>query len=141
MKTAEVSYSAFDAMFYSFSLAEFLRKWAGKDIQVGGGEYCSAREPGYYAAMEKAYKSMTIAAFTGRHQGIGSGMLDDGKVLCPVQLMLEREMATGAQFLDKTIEVSPETVPLDSIIDIGFGLTKTYLDTEMTHYDYQTYLR
>ena len=140
MKTGEVSYSAFDAMFYSFSLAEFLRKWTGKNITVGGGEYCSARAPGYYAAFEKAYKAMTIAAFTGSHPQIGQGMLDDGKVLCPVQLLLERELGIGLQFFDRAVDVSPETISLDSIIDVGFGLDKSYLDTEQTLFDFQKYL-
>ena len=140
MKTGEVSYSAFDAMFYSFSLAEFLRKWAGKIIAVGGGEYCSAREPGYYAAYEKAYKAMTIAAFGGSHPGIGSGMLDDGKIMCPVQLLLEGELARGAQFLGGSVEVSRETMDMDSILDVGFGLDKSYLDTEQTLFDFRKYL-
>jgi len=67
-------------------------------------------------------------------------MLDDGKVLCPVQLLLEREFTIGAQFLDRAIEVSPETISLDSILDVGFGLGKSYLDTEKTLYDFHKYL-
>lgn len=140
MKTGEVSYSAFDAMFYSCSLAEFLRKWTGKSVSIGGGEYCSAREPGYYAALEKAYKAMTIAAFTGDHPSVGQGMLDDGKVLCPVQMMLEREMGTGVGFLGGSVEVSPETMCIESILDVGFGLDKSYLDTEETLFNFGKYL-
>ena len=140
MKTGEVSYSAFDAMFYSFSLAEFLRKWTGKTVPVGGGEYCDAKQPGYYAALEKAYKAMTIAAFTGIHPGIGQGMLEEGKTLCPVQLLLERELGTGLQFLDSPVEVSPETMSLDSILEVGFGLSKSYLDTEETLYRFREHL-
>ena len=48
-------------------------------------------------------------------------------------------MAIGAQFLGKTIEVSPETISFDSIADIGFGMTKSYLDTEQTLFDFQKY--
>jgi len=140
MKTGEVSYSAFDAMFYSFSLAEFLRKWTGKTITVGGGEYCGAREPGYYAALEKAYKAMTIAAFTGNHPSVGQGMLDDGKVLCPVQLMLEREFAAGVRHFDSSVEVSPETMSLDSILDVGFGVDKSYFDTDETLFNFRSHL-
>lgn len=132
MKTGEVSYSAFDAMLYSFALSEFLRKWTGKFVSIGGGEYCDAKKPGYYAAMEKAYKAMTIAAFTGEHPSIGQGMLEDGKTLCPVQLLLERELGIGVQLLDRITEVSPETLSFNSIFDVGFGFDKSYLNTDMT---------
>jgi len=137
MKTGEVSYSANDAMMYSFALSEFLRKWTGKFVGVGGGEYCDAKEPGYYAAMEKAYKAMTIATFTGEHPSIGQGMLENGKTLCPVQLLLERELGMGVQFLGRTTEVSAETISFDSILDVGFGFEKSYFDSEATllHFD------
>jgi len=140
MKTGAVSYCSFDAMFYSFALAEFLRRWAGMDLPVGGGEYCDAKQPGYYAALEKAYKAMTIAAFTGRHPGVGQGMLDEGKVLCPVQLLLERELGTGVQHLGRTVEVSPETLCLDSIVEVGFGLSRNYLNTEETLLGFRQHL-
>ena len=132
MRTGEVSYCSFDAMLYSFALSEFLRKWTGKFIHIGGGEYCDAKKPGYYAAMEKAYKAMTIAAFTGIHPSIGSGMLEEGKTLCPVQLLLEREMGIGVQFFGREVEVSSESIDLESIIDVGAGFTKSYLETELT---------
>jgi trimethylamine:corrinoid methyltransferase-like protein len=117
-----------------------MRRWTGRDIPVGGGEYCDAKEPGYYAALEKAYKSMTIAAFSGRHPGIGSGMLEEGKVLAPVQLMLERELTLGAQCLGQRIEVTPETIAFDTILEVGFGLTKNYLDSDHTLSRYRDYL-
>jgi len=132
MKTGAVSYSSYDAMLHSFALREFLLKWTGRDLPVGGGEYCDARSPGHYAALEKAYKAMTIAAFTGRHPEVGQGMLEDGKVLCPVQLLLERELGTGVQFLGRSIEVTPETICLDSILEVGSGLSRSHLDTEPT---------
>ncbi len=78
MSTGHISYSAFDAMYYAFASVEFLRRWTGVAVPVGGGEYCDAREPGLYAAMEKAHKAMTIAAFTGQHPPIGQGLLDEG---------------------------------------------------------------
>ncbi len=140
MRTGEISYSSFDAMFFSFSLSEFLRKWTGMDIAVGGGEYSDAKYPGYYAAMEKAYKAMIIAAFSGRHPEIGQGMLEEGKTMCPVQLLLEREFTTGIRFLGRTVQVSPETLSLDSVLEVGFGLSKSYIDTERTLYHFQEYM-
>ena len=140
MKTGAVSYCSFDAMRYAFVLAEFLRKWSGKILPVGGGEYCDAKQPGYYAALEKAYKAMTIAAFTGQHPDVGQGMLEEGKTLCPVQLLLEREFSSGVEIFGKPFKVSSETMCLDTILDVGFGLTKNHLDTDQTLYHFREHL-
>ena len=136
MKTGSVSYSALDAMRYAFAMTEFMQRWTGMTVQVGGGEYCAAKVPGYYALLEKAYKAMTIAAFTGRHPAIGQGMLDNGKVLSPVQLLLEREFCLGVQLWARPVDVTPETIGLDTIIDVGFGLDRNYIDREhtLTHF-------
>ena len=132
MRTGAVSYCAFDAMAYSFALAEFLRRWCGRDVPVGGGEYCDAVEPGYYAAIEKAYKAMTIAAFTGRSTSVGQGMLDEGKTFCPVQLLLERELAGGLEWFGRPVEVTPEAIAMDTILDVRHGLVRNFLDTDHT---------
>lgn len=140
MKTGSTSYSTFDAMFYSFATVEFIRRWCCKEIPVGGGEYCDAKLPGLYAALEKAYKAMTIAAFTGYHPTIGQGMLEEGKTICPVQLLLERDLTKGIQFLGKEIEVTPQTIALDTILDIEFGLSRNYLQARHTLNNYRKYL-
>jgi len=140
MKTGAVSYCSFDAMRYAFVLAEFLEKWTGRWVPVGGGEYCDAKEPGYYAAMEKAYKAMTIAAFTGEHPGVGSGMLEEGKTLCPVQLLLEREMASGVQLFGRPVGPPVGTAELETICDVGLGLERSYLTEDETLYHYRDHL-
>jgi len=130
MKTGAVSYCAFDAMLYSFATVEFLRRWCGIEVPVGGGEYCDAKEPGLYAALEKAYKAMTVAAFTGRHPGIGSGMLENGKTLSPVQLLLERDLASGVRHHSRSVDADPDLVGLDTIVDVGLGVVKRHLESQ-----------
>lgn len=132
MKTGSTSYSTFDAMLYSFATVEFLRRWIGKQVTVGGGEYCNAKLPGLYAALEKAYKAMTIAAFTGYHPTVGQGMLEEGKTMSPVQLLLERDLASGVKIYGNQIEVTPQTIALDTIFEIGFGLNRNYLQARHT---------
>lgn len=136
MKTGAVSYSSADAMLRASACSEFLRRWCGQNVAVGGGEYCDAKRPGLYAALEKAYKAMTIAAFTGHHPSVGEGMLDEGKVISPVQLLLEREIGLSVGFLGRRVDVNPETIAIDTILDVGVGLEKSYLETEHTlqHY-------
>lgn len=132
LRTGEVSYCAFDAMLYAFACCEFLRRWAHISIPVGGGEYCDARDPGYYAAWEKAYKAMTIAAFQGRHPSVGQGMLEEGKTLSVAQLLLERELAEGIDFFTTPLGVSAEELDLDTVFEIGHGLGGSHLDRELT---------
>jgi trimethylamine--corrinoid protein Co-methyltransferase len=142
MATGGVSYSAFDGLRNALATVEFLRRWTGMAIGIGTGEYCDARVPGYFAAWEKAYKAMTIAAFTGRHPGMGQGTLEEGKVLSPVQLMLERELGLGVQLIGRPVEVTPETIALDTIIEVGFGIDKSYLSQDHTldHFREDTWL-
>ena len=140
MRTGWVSYSAFDAMLYACATVEFLRRWTGIEVIVGGGEYCDARAPGLYAALEKAYKAMTVAAFTGRHPGVGSGMLEEGKVLSPVQLLIERDLAAGVQHFGRTVEASPELLGLDAILDVGHGIDLNHMATEHTLHHFRTSL-
>ncbi len=132
MATGAVSYSAWDALFYGFAAVEFVRRWVGFTIPMGSGEYCDARVPGLYAALEKAYKSMTVSAFTGQALSAGTGMLDEGKIMSPVQLLLDREFAAGAQHLCREFDPSPENLALDDILEVGIGIEMSHLETERT---------
>ena len=136
MRSGEVSYSAPDAMLRAFAVSELLGRWCGHRIPIGGGEYASAKVPGLYAALEKAYKAMTIAAFTGQHPQVGEGMLDTGKTISPLQLLLDRELSVALESLGQPVEVTPETIALDTILEVGFGLETNYLLSEHTlrHY-------
>ena len=140
IRTGQVSFSAFDAMYYAFASVEFVRRWTGVRVGVGGGEYASAKVPGLYAALEKAYKAMMIAAFTGETPGVGSGMLDDGKLICPVQLLLERELSAALGRFGRTIEPTAENIGLDAIREIGLGLQASHLQTEHLLHHYRSSL-
>jgi trimethylamine:corrinoid methyltransferase-like protein len=132
MKTGGVSYSAFDAMYYAFAVCEFVRRWTGFPFPPGSGEYSDAKTPGMYAALEKHYKAMTVAAFTGRHPGIGQGMLECGKVFAPVQMMIERDFAGALGQYERTIEPNADTLPLDTIFEVDLGLHTNFLQSTHT---------
>jgi trimethylamine--corrinoid protein Co-methyltransferase len=132
MKTGAVSYSAPDAMLYSFAGVEFIRRWIGFRMPVGAGEYCDAKQPGLYAALEKAHKAMTVCAFTGQPPGAGSGLIDEGKTMSAVQLMLDREFSVAAASLSKRLDPTPENVALDTAFEVSVGLQTNYLQTDHT---------
>jgi trimethylamine:corrinoid methyltransferase-like protein len=137
MRTGQVSFSAFDAMLYGIAVTQFLQQWCGVEIAVGGGEYSAAKEPGLYAGLEKAYKAMTIAAFTGRHPSIGEGMVDCGKVLSDVQLLIDRELTAGLQQYARPVRLSAEAIGLDSILEIGLGLHASHLQSDHTAHHFR----
>jgi len=132
MKTGESSYMAFDALIRCFGTREFMRRWTGMPVGVGGGQYCPAKVPGPYAALEKAYRAMTVAAFTGQHPGIGSGDLDGGLTISPEQLLLDRELAEALNHLAEPIEVTSDSIALDTILDVGHASKTSFLESEHT---------
>jgi trimethylamine--corrinoid protein Co-methyltransferase len=132
MKTGGVSYSAFDAMYYAFAVCEFLRRWTGISFPPGSGEYCDAKEPGMYTALEKHHKAMTVAAFTGRHPGVGQGMLECGKVLAPVQLMIERDLAAALGQYGREIAPTAENLALPTVFEVDLGMHTNFLQSTHT---------
>jgi len=137
MKTGSVSFCSWDAMLYAFAGVEFLRRWTGVNVSVGGGEYCAAKAPGMYALMEKAHKAMLIAAFSGEHPSIGCGHLDDGKLISMAQLLIERDASLGAGHLARTLEPTEANLALDTILTVGHGMKTNYLMADQTLRNYR----
>lgn len=132
MRSGETSYSSPEALYYGFVCCEFIRRWSGISLPVGGGDYCAAKEPGLYAAMEKAWKAMTIAAFQGRHPSVGEGLLECGRTLCPVQLMVERDLARGWKHLGGKPALTTERIDLAGIVDVDLGFLQNHLGSSHT---------
>ncbi|MFW5868192.1 MAG: trimethylamine methyltransferase family protein [Armatimonadota bacterium] len=132
MATGAVSYSAWDALYYGFACVEFMRRWCGINVPMGSGEYCDAKTPGLYAALEKAYKSAVVSAFTGQNFSSGGGMVDEGKTLSAVQLLLDREYASAASHLAREFDPSRENIALDEILEVGLGIGMSHLETMHT---------
>ena len=82
--------------------------------------------------VEKAYRAMAVAAFTGRHPGIGAGLLDGGLAICPEQFLLDREMSEALQHLAGPIDVNEDTIGLETILEVGHGEKTNYLEADHT---------
>lgn len=132
MKTGEVSYSTYDAMYHAFAVNEFIRRWTGVNFPPGSGEYCDAKAPGLAALFEKHYKAMTVAAFTGRHPGVGDGMLECGKTFSLVQLALERDFVDGLRQYERRVDPAAANIVMDDIVAVDLGMTDNYLETMHT---------
>ncbi|MGI5817806.1 MAG: trimethylamine methyltransferase family protein [Armatimonadota bacterium] len=132
MATGAVSYSAWDALYYGFACVEFIGRWCGLRVPVGSGEYCDAKTPGLYAALEKAHKSAVVTAFTGQPLTAGQGMVDEGRTLSAIQLLLDREYASAATHLARQFDPTPENLALDEILEVGLGIGTSHLETMHT---------
>lgn len=132
MRSGQASYHGPDAMIRNFAASEFLHRWTGVAIGVGSGEYGPAKTPGLYASLEKAYRAMAVAAFTGSHPSVGSGHLDGGLTMSPVQLLLDREMSAALAHMKTPVEVSADAIGLDTILEVGHAEETNYLETNHT---------
>jgi polyhydroxyalkanoate synthesis regulator phasin len=72
---------------------------------------------------------MTVAAFTGRHPGVGQGMLECGKTLSPVQMVLERDFVGGLRQYERRLDPTAANLNLDDIVAVDLGMTDNYLET------------
>lgn len=131
MRSGQVRYGTSDTLMRRLSVAEFLRKWTSVPVSAGVGEYASSREPGLYTALEKAYAAMTVAAFTGHHPEVGIGHVQAGLAISPVQFLLDTEITEGLRFLESPA-VDEESIGLDTILEVGFGQERSYLETQHT---------
>ena len=133
MRTGHVSFCSPEAMMLNFGVVEFFRRLCGKQVGIAGGsDYCDAKVPGLRAALEKAHKAMTIAAVTGKHPGVGGGMVDSGKTLSPEQILIERAVSEGVRRIFAPVETTPETLAAESIAEVGVGVGKTHFETDHT---------
>jgi len=119
-------------MHYGAAAVEFLRRWCGMLVPIGAGDYCEARAPGLYAALEKAYKSVVASAFTGQPLAPGTGLVDNGSALSAVQLLLDRDFSAAMGFYGRPVEPTPENLALGTIAEVGSGLETNYLVADHT---------
>jgi len=131
MRSGALSFSGFDVAITGICVSELIRKWIGVLITPGFGEWTQSKEPGVYTALEKAYQAMTYAAFTGFHPCLGFGLIDSGLAISPVQILLDREIAEGLKFLEPP-PITEDTIGLQTILDVGYGVQRNYLETEHT---------
>ena len=133
MRSGNTTYCSPEAMLLDFGTAEFFRRACGIRIGVAGAsDYSNAKFPGLAAAWEKAFKSMTVSAFTGRQPPVGDGLLESGKTLSPEQLLIERDVTRHVQQLAKPFDMTEDAIALDAIEEVGFGLEQNYLNCEHT---------
>jgi len=126
VKSGAVNFTAFDAAIRRLAICDFMRKWTGIMLSPGPGEWSPTQTPGMYCTLEKAYFSMIATAFTGHHPEIGVGHIDAGGAISCVQFLLDYDFTKGLGFLEAP-DISEQELCLNSIKDIGFAMSETYM--------------
>jgi len=67
----------------------------------------------------------------------GQGVLESGRTISPVQLLLDRALGKAVQNLGQPIEVTPETIAVDTIFDVGIALKTNYLHSDHTLHNFR----
>lgn len=91
----------------------------GMPSLVGGFE-TTAREPGAQACYEK-FASGLPQVLVGADMICGIGLLEDSRTLWLEQLLVDHEMVRIMERLSRGIEVTPETLALEVIEQVGTG--------------------
>jgi len=133
MRTADVSYCAPEAMLQDLLCVEVMQRRAGGRCHVAGcSSYTDAKWPGSQRAFEQAFEALTIYYHTGGGPQLGSGLLESGKTFSPVQFMLDQEFGEYAWRFASGVEVSDETLALESILGIADGIGESHMTSDHT---------
>jgi len=118
MSTGAASFSSPEALVQDACLAQLYDQLYGQDLGIGTG-YIDAKYPGAQSLAEKTMKMQT-AAQQGRFN-FPVGLLAGGKRFCPVQAVLELEIAECIRRLYSGVEVTADLLALEVIEDVGIG--------------------
>jgi trimethylamine---corrinoid protein Co-methyltransferase len=134
MRKGSALFNAPEALLSDLGFTELVnRRYGGGGGVAAGSDYIDAALPGMQAVYERVQRSMAISAYTGAPFALGGqGTLDAGQIFSPVQFILERDMAEGLWQFGRGIEVSDETIAIDSILQIGSGEGRSYIEMEHT---------
>jgi len=133
MRTADVSFCAPEAMLQDLLCVELFRqRYGGRCFVAGGAGYTDAKVPGTQKSFEAAFEALTIYAYTGAGPSLGSGLLESGKTFSPVQFMLDHELGLYVGRFARGVGFDEEDLALESILDVGLGLTKSHLTSDHT---------
>jgi len=131
MKTSRILFSSPEALLVDSVLFQVYNVLYGMNVHTeNSATYTDAKTPGMQALADKTYKSMAFFSFTGCAVGSHYGMLEAGTSICPAQLMLDFDLNAGLFRTVQGIEVSPETLALELIDEIG--VHGNYIETDHT---------
>jgi trimethylamine--corrinoid protein Co-methyltransferase len=129
MRTTAICFATPAAILTDVALHELMRDQYGLVHNIEPA-YVEAKTPGVQAAMLKIYRQMALGSTVSLPLAIGA--LDSAAVFSPTQAMIDLEMNQALHKFHQGIEVNEETLCLDLIEELEFGVQQSYLETEHT---------
>lgn len=125
MKTTQVCYATPAAILTDAALHQLFRFKYGLVLNVEPA-YLEAKAPGIQAAFMKTYRQMAFGCTVSHSLPIG--LLDNGAVFSPAQAMLDLDFNRAMYRFHRGLEVTPETIGLETINELGFCERGNYLE-------------
>lgn len=130
MKTTQVCYATPSAILTDAALHQLFRFKYGLVLNVEPA-YLEAKAPGIQAAFMKTYRQMALGC-TASHS-LPIGLLDNGAVFSPAQAMIDLDLNRAMYQFHRGFEVTPETLGLDAINELGFCAEGSYVEHAHTY--------
>lgn len=129
MRSTQVCYCTPAAILTDALLHQWFRYQYGIVLNVEPG-YVEAKLPGIQASFMKAYRQMAFASTVSGPLPIGA--LDNASCFSPTQAMIDLDVSQALFKFGRGVEVTPESINIDLINELGFCAKETYLESEHT---------
>ena len=130
MKTTQICYAAPSAILTDAGLHQLFRDRYGLVLNVEPA-YVEAKAPGMQAAFMKVFRQMALGSMASH--SLPLGLLDNGSVFSPTQVMIDLDVNQAMYRLAQGIEVNEETLCVDLINDLEFCEKGNYVESEHTY--------
>jgi len=139
MRTGRACFSCPEAAVQDAGVCQLFRHLFNRRTGAGSSNMIDAKIPGSQAIHDKMFLSLAWGGMTTRYCS-HAGILDQGMIFSPTQLMLDLEL-NGAigQYL-RGVEVSDGTICLDLIEEIAHADEQNYLTAEHTLENFERHL-
>ena len=134
-RTATTTQSSPETVLVDCGVVELMEFAFGGNTRIGGRTYVSATRPGMQAVFEKMLKAAAYQKYTGSLSYAGGGILDNGAMLSPEQLMIDMNIAESFHSLHE-VELKDDNVEA-VIMDVASAGTGDFLSTDHTLNNYR----
>ncbi|HUT23564.1 MAG TPA: trimethylamine methyltransferase family protein, partial [Sumerlaeia bacterium] len=133
MKGGHMTMAAPEIAWVNAAICELFDRRLGGRVSAGTQYAPCAQVPGLQATYENYFLACAAARTEGRPpEYAGRGLLANGAVGCPEQLMLDIEAAAALQSVDRPAPMNDDSLALDVLREIILGPGRTFLDHEHT---------
>ena len=113
LKYGNTSQSTPESVLIDVGVVNLMDYAFGGNTRIGGTTYVSAKKPGLKAVYEKMFKASAYERFSGRFSYAGGGVIDNGALFSPEQLIIDMDIAESFSAVS---HVPVDDAPIEDII-------------------------